>query len=125
MVWVRSEPNTKKGGDEVNISKTTGCLFRYVGLGCWLAVEVTHEPDTNLWGSGPRLLNPSRLTSVFWINVSKCKYPQSRDIPEIPPKMKQDESKRAISRDGQVDRQDIAVGGLLNMGRVADELSAE
>jgi len=36
-VWVSNEPNTKKGGDEVNISKTTGCLFRYVGLGCWLA----------------------------------------------------------------------------------------
>lgn len=39
--------------------------------------------------------------------------------------MRQTKNKHAIGRDGQDDRQDIAVGGLRDMGQVAEELSAE
>lgn len=74
----------------------------------------------------------SRLNSVFWTNVSSANRQSrytgdsSKDL-----KRKKDEArreqanKRAIGRNGQADGQDIAVGGLLDMGRVADELSAE
>jgi len=40
-------------------------------------------------------------------------------------KMKQGKNKRASGRDGQAEGQDICVGGLPNMGQVADKLSAE
>jgi len=98
---------------------------------------VTRELDIDLWGVGSVLgyirisfCGPNHLNSVSWTNVSSANR-QNLDIPETPSQMgrkKKDEARReqgATGRDGQADRQNIRVGGLLNMGRVADELSAE